>query len=145
MPSGISRPEGLNQGSQVVDTTDVFVENRYKLKRDVLRNLSQKLSGSVRPRDFAKEVPYAITSENGKVHTGCGIASITSIEGEEIMKKENVELGALKAKLEEIINVRLARHKGPVPPRLVRANSAFELQAALLRFEESLEQPEEIN
>lgn len=59
------------------------------------------------------------------------------------MSKETAELGALKAKLEEIINVRLARHKGPIPPRLVRANSAFELQAALLRFEESLEEAKE--
>lgn len=55
------------------------------------------------------------------------------------MQKEIAELGALRAKLQEIIDVRLERHKGgPVPPRLVRANSASELQAAVLRLEEAL-------
>lgn len=67
------------------------------------------------------------------------LCSEKNLKGENL-KKESVEFGALKAKLEEIVNVRLAKHKGPIPPRLVRANSAFELQATMLRFEESMEE-----
>lgn len=61
------------------------------------------------------------------------------------MQNQNAELNDLKAKLDDIINVRLKRHDGPVPPRLVRANSAFELQAVALRMEEMLESSEDSN
>ena len=55
------------------------------------------------------------------------------------MQDKTEQLNALRARLDDIVNVRLKKHDGPVPPRLVRANSAFELQAVALRMEEMLE------